>query len=120
MKDSLIGKSLKLGAHIRMGLSFISIPLVVDMRHSGEAAALAIDFYFGIVAADLNSLVWDLYPSLDHGNYSAQLGWAYTATMTEGVLISLSLAMISFAILLVKNAAHRKKITADLNPPQNL
>jgi len=32
MKDSLIGKSLKLGAHIRMGLSFISIPLVVDIN----------------------------------------------------------------------------------------
>lgn len=114
----LIGRSVKLGATIRMVISLCSLPVVLyaispgngfregNFNGDSEVVLWAPDFWFGYLAIIIISL---LYNILDQANFGRALEnsetpdffFTYATTITEGVLISLSLLVIAFVALVI-------------------
>ncbi|MBT8045157.1 MAG: hypothetical protein KJO79_09425, partial [Verrucomicrobiae bacterium] len=118
--DRLIGRSIKLGTRIRMIISVASLPLLipiigVDIDSVAEPPTSVFftpDFWFGYVAIiiaflAINAVTQGSLTTGGTGGGPDQLGeeflLPYTATIIEGLLISLSLVFIAFIVLIVLN-----------------
>lgn len=115
----LVGRSVKLGATIRMAISLCSLPLVLSAIASGEdfsngsfsgGAEMVVwvpDFWFGYIAIIVVAIGFNAMGlrsptnSLNDPDRDADFFFTYVTTLTEGVLISLSLLMLSFLILII-------------------
>ena len=118
----LIGKSIKVGARIRMWISLVSLPILITTIGKSEPSQEVMfvpDMWFGLAALILFSIGARVI-GFDLGNTGAgDLGFfaTYTVTMIEGVLISISLILIAFISLVVLNyRRNRNRLPSDFIP----
>ncbi|MBK1828373.1 hypothetical protein [Haloferula rosea] len=117
--ESLLSRALKIGVKFRLVVSLVSLPFLLP-----TAAALFVpDVWAGMLAVGLVNGVgqWLL------GGGGAMVGptegsppmlAVYATTIIEGLILSLSLLMISFFTLLVLQMKNRKKALEVVLPPE--
>ena len=113
----LIGRSIKLGARIRMIISLASLPLLIpligtninDSPEPPTGLFFAPDFWFGYAAIVIVVMIMGAIssPSASFLGSDGDLGGnfltTYAVTIVEGLLISISLITIAFITLIILN-----------------
>ena len=116
--ESLLSRALKIGVKFRLVVSLVSLPFLLP-----TAAALFVpDVWAGMLAVGLVNGAGQLL-----GGGGAMVGptegsppmlAVYATTIIEGLILSLSLLMISFFTLLVLQMKNRKKALEVVLPPE--
>jgi len=126
----LIGRSIKLGARIRMIVSLASLPLLIplldlNMKSSGPPESLMFvpDFWFGFIALIIVNLLYQLTGTnlaVNGMSTNTDLSFlpTYLTTVTEGVLISISLMLIAFITLIILNFRRNRRQLPSHHVPQ--
>ena len=126
----LMGRSIKLGARIRMIVSLASLPLLIPIidwnAKSGdppESLMFVPDFWFGFIAMIIVNILYSLTGTnvFARGmNNPGDLSFlpTYLITMTEGILISISLVFIAFITLIILNFRKNRRQLPSQHFPQ--
>ncbi|MFK7910160.1 MAG: hypothetical protein AB8F34_06105 [Akkermansiaceae bacterium] len=133
LHDGLIGKSVRLGTRIRMIISLIGLPFLIpilgyDFNGSGEpptSAFFTVDFWFGYAAVILTAIGGEAlgmnFSGLEgRDNIGADFAFTYLTTIVEGLLISISLVLISFFALIILNGKQNRKIYQQAQRPPGM
>jgi len=126
----LIGRSVKLGARIRMIVSLASLPLLIPLlsfkTHNNdppESLMFVPDFWFGFIAMIIVNLLYQVTgnnPFANGMNNASDFSFlpTYLITVTEGVLISISLVLIAFITLIILNFRRNRQRLPSQHFPQ--
>lgn len=119
---SLVGRSIKLGARIRMWISICSLPLLIagfGKYDSAQEILFVPDMWFGLVAILIFSMGAQSFGVSPIGRNIENIDAfsVYCITIIEGVLISVSLILIAFVVLIVLNyKRNRQRLPSDFIP----
>lgn len=122
LNAGLIGKSVKMGARIRMWISVCSLPILISTIGKTEPAQEVMfvpDMWFGLAALLIYSMASQVLGTGFTTGSTGELGLfgAYSITVIEGVLISVSLVLIAFISLVVLNyRRNRRRLPSDFIP----
>jgi len=123
LHQGLIGRSIRLGARIRMIISLVSLlPLaaLLDTTHNPPTAIMFVpDFWFGLAAVLLFSSGVNALGFTPLNDIESETGFfpIYSITVIEGVLISVSLILIAFIALVILNfKRNRRQLPSDIIP----
>lgn len=115
--QSVLSRALKVGVRIRLILSLVSLPLLLPT----PVAFFVPDVWAGIIAAGIvngfGQMIGVGRVLIEPGTGGTPALVVYATTITEGLILSLMLMMLSFFSLLVIQARERKKIGREVPMP---